>query len=255
MHDLDLPSTRLPASSFLPISSLLQFLKILTCDLEAGHCSSAVYIDFSKAFDSVPHERLLIKLKSLGICGPLLRWIEGFVSNRQQRVVIRGQASAWTRVRSGVPQGSVLGPLLFVIYIDDVDQCFLHSTVLKYADDIKIVSSSTSSTDKSLNLLQEDLNRLVSWSNDWLLKFNFAKCRVLHFGSHTDNFTTLHLNDFPISVSSCECDLGVYISNNLKPSLQCLIRAAASAQRLLNLVRLSFRPLDIHSLSHIYKTT
>ena len=89
--------------------------------------------------------------------------------------MIRGQASAWTRVRSGVPQGSVLGPLLFVIYIDDVDQCLLHSTVLKYADDIKIVSSSTSSTDKSLNLLQEDLNRLVSWSNDWLLKFNFSQ--------------------------------------------------------------------------------
>ena len=75
---------------FLPrrscLSSLLQFLEILICDLEAGHCSSAVYIDFSKAFDSVPHERLLIKLKSLGICGPLLRLIEGFVSNRQQRV-------------------------------------------------------------------------------------------------------------------------------------------------------------------------
>ena len=151
---------------FLPrrscLSSLLQFFEFLTSNLDVGVDCSAVYIDFAKAFDSVPHRLLLYKLKSFGISGALLAWIECFLTGRKQRVVIRGQSSPWFPVLSGVPQGSVLGPLLFVLYIDDIDSCFLHSTVLKYADDVKVISALTS--ENSGQFLQCDLDRLMEWS-------------------------------------------------------------------------------------------
>ena len=238
---------------FLPrrscLSSLLQFFDILTRSLDDGNCISTVYIDFAKAFDTVPHRRLLCKLRSLGIHGSLLSWVECFLCNRQQRVVIRGCASPWTPVLSGVPQGSVLGPLLFVIYVDDVDRCFLHSTVIKYADDVKIISEMTN--DQSCDLLQQDLNRLAEWSRQWLLNINLNKCRILHFGSKV-NFQNFFLGDSQLSCSSSERDLGVQVTSDLKPSSQCLY-AAASAQKILNFIRLSFHYLDIHSLAQIYK--
>jgi len=86
--------------------------------INAGQSTHAVFIDFSKAFDTVPHERLLLKLDHVGICGPLLRWIRGFLTNHKQ--LINGSCSDWKRVPSGVPQGSILGPLLFLVYIDDI---------------------------------------------------------------------------------------------------------------------------------------
>jgi len=86
----------------------------------AWQSTHAVFIDFSKAFDTVPHERLLLKLDHVGIHGPLLRWIRGFLTNRKQRVLINGSCSDWKSVPSGVPSGSILGPLLFLVYIDDI---------------------------------------------------------------------------------------------------------------------------------------
>ena len=238
---------------FLPLrsclSSLLTFLEIVTSNLDKGIDTDAVYIDFAKAFDSVPHGRLLHKLQSFGISGALLRWIESFVTNRRQRVVIRGEMSTWNTVLSGVPQGSVLGPLLFILFIDDIDSCFFHSTILKYADDIKIVS--TVNNEVSCTNLQADLDRLVEWSHKWLLNFNFDKCSVLHFGKR-NSVIDLYLGDHVLLRASSEIDLGVSLDDSLKVSNQCF-KAAMAAQKLLNLVRLTFRYLDVESLSVIYK--
>ena len=238
---------------FLPsrscLSSLLCFLETVTRNIDQRIDISAIYIDFTKAFDSVPHGRLQYKLKSFGIDGALLEWIGNFLSDRKQRVVIRGIASSWAPVLSGVPQGSVLGPLLFVMFVDDIDSCLLHSTVSKYADDVKIIS--TVNYDYSWKFLQGDLNRLIAWANKWLLNINLDKCSVLHFGKHNTR-KSLFIKDHPLVVKSNEKDLGVSITDNLKPSYQCH-QASSSAQRILNLIRLTFYQLDIASFSHIYK--
>ena len=107
-----------------------------------------IYLDFQKAFDKVPHQRLLIKLKSHGVAGKLLKWLEDWLSERKQRVVINGKASNWRDVLSGVPQGSVLGPILFIIYVNDIDDG-LTCKISKFADDTKITSRVTTSVEKA----------------------------------------------------------------------------------------------------------
>ena len=102
--------------------------------LDKGKSTHAIFLDFAKAFDSVPHRRLLIKLENVGIRGKLLKWIEAFLTNRYQRVLLDGQASNWERVTSGVPQGSILGPLLFLLYVNDIGDN-LKSPNKLFADD------------------------------------------------------------------------------------------------------------------------
>ena len=117
-----------------------------------------MFLDFSKAFDSVPHERLLLKLHSYGIRDPLLSWVRSFLTNRQQRVVVRGSYSSWTPVLSGVPQGTVLGPVLFIIYINDITRN-LTSQCKLFADDMKVYKV-LRNTDEDMHVLQQDLHSL-----------------------------------------------------------------------------------------------
>ena len=138
-----------------------------------------VYLDFSKAFDKVPHKRLLRKVAAHGIDGKLLKWISAWLSGRKQRVQINGKKSDWGCVTSGVPQGSVLGPLLFIIYINDLDSG-ISSEVSKFADDTKV--GKIIRTDQDARELQGDLDRFYDMARKWQMEFNIGKCSVLCVG-------------------------------------------------------------------------
>ncbi|PIK59167.1 putative RNA-directed DNA polymerase from mobile element jockey-like [Apostichopus japonicus] len=138
----------------------------VTRSLNRQKSVDVVFLDFQKAFDKVPHQRLLLRLKSMDVNGNLLSWIENWLGNRKQRVVIKGCASSWQDVTSGVPQGSVLGTLLCVAYVNDIDGDIL-CTAKKFADDTKLYSevSSKSDTEK----FQMDLDKVFSWSGKCFL--------------------------------------------------------------------------------------
>ncbi len=128
---------------------------------------------FKKEFDKVPHSKLLFKVKQLGIGGNVCNWIENWLSNRKQRVVINGTASDWAPVTSGAPEGSALGPVLFIVYINDID-VGLNNFISKFADDTKIGNSVI--TDHDRMSLQEDLRKISEWSQRWEMPFNINKC-------------------------------------------------------------------------------
>ena len=170
-----------------------------------------IYLDFAKAFDTVPHERLLLKLKNCGIRGKCLNWIRAFLSDRRQRVVLRNGVSSWQRVKSGVPQGSILGPLLFIIYVNDMPD-LVKSTAKMFADDTKLYNRIK--VFKDCNDLQDDLNNLAAWSAKWLLMFNATKCVVLKIKLSIEYMYTL--NGHVLENVSSQKDLGVLVSSNLK---------------------------------------
>jgi hypothetical protein len=160
-------------------STTLQLLKVLdkwTEILDKGGQVDVIYMDFMKAFDQVPHKRMINKLYSYGIRGDVLEWIRDFLFERSHRVGVNGSFSDWASVISGIPQGSVLGPILFVIYINDLPD-MLNSECYLFADDTKLFNEINSKRDQEL--LQQDLNTLHEWSKKWLLNFHPDKCKVL----------------------------------------------------------------------------
>ena len=116
------------------------FLDKVTESINHGLSVDVIFLDFAKAFDKVPHQRLLCKLKAHGIRGKLLNWISAWLRNRRQRVCLQGELSGWLDVTSGVPQGSVLGPVLFLIFINDLDND-VRNWILKFADDTKNIAA------------------------------------------------------------------------------------------------------------------
>ncbi len=136
--------------------------------IDDGGCIDVIYMDFMKACDTVPHKRLIGKLKSYGLSPKIINWIKSFLSDRKQRVIVKGECSKECRVTSGIPQGSVLGPILFVLYINDLPE-IVNSPVYIFADDTKLYRQISNNNDKLK--LQQDLDSLQIWSDTWLLKF------------------------------------------------------------------------------------
>ena len=190
----------------------------------------AVLLDFAKAFDKVPHRRLLRKLQLYGIQGPLLNWLQSFLTQRFQSVVCEGQTSSQCPVTSGVSQGTVLGPLLFLLFINDLPDN-VQSSVRLFADDASLYGVVASAA--ACDLLQSHLRRLESWQYHWQMEFNPSKCKIVTI-SHKNNppqrkyvFCGVDLeqvDSFPY--------LGVTISNKLKWSANASMTGAKANKSL-----------------------
>ena len=191
------------------ISSLNDWCKAL----ENKQNIDIIYLDISHAFDCVPYNRLLTKLYNIGIKGNLLGWFRSFLKGRKQKVRVNNSYSKWIPVTSGVPQGTILGTLLFLIYINNITDS-LNCTCRLFADDCILYKSY--SDQKETDSLQEDLNKLGNWSDKWLLSFNPSKCKVMHISNKNSRIKRDYfLNDNKLENVDCEKYLGVYIQIRL----------------------------------------
>ena len=146
-----------------------------------------ILLEFSKAFDKVSHEKLALKLHDYGIRGSALKWVKVFLDNHHQSGIVNGSSSKPIPVSSRVSQGSVLGPLLFLIYINDLPMN-VESKVRLFADDTALYL--TISTSSLLEILQKDLDNLECWSHKWDMDFNHSKCQVIHITRSKTPFPT-----------------------------------------------------------------
>lgn len=190
------------------VSNLVLLNDFLTDSMDNGMQVDVVYTDYSKAFDRISHSLLLNKLFTIGIRGDLLRWFTSYLNNRSQAVVINNYVSSWVHIPSGVPQGSLLGPLLFNIFVNDIDKCLKNSHLLCFADDMKIFSVIESSDD--VKALQSDLDRLSNYCTNNRLDLNPSKCSVITFTRKTkiiqSNYT---IDNYELSRCVNIRDLGV----------------------------------------------
>ena len=192
------------------VSQLIGLVDEVTHSREKGKQTDMLVMDFAKAFDKVSHSLLTHKLQHYGITGNINNWIHNFLRDRRQAVVVDGTTSTFVPVESGVPQGSVLGPCLFLLYINDLPKG-LTSTVRLFADDTACQKEISKAADQQD--LQKDLDLLANWEEKWLMSFHPDKCEVLHFGKRWQ--TTYHLRDHPLKATDDAKYLGVTISSDL----------------------------------------
>ena len=230
------------------LSNLLDFYYDIYESLDKSNSVDIIYLDFAKAFDKVPHERLALKLQACGIGGNILRWIQNWLKDRRQRVSIKGASSDWIKVESGVPQGSVLGPLLFVIYINDLEKD-INSKVSMFADDTKL--HAVVNKEEDANILRRDLNRIWQWSLDWQMQFNVEKCAVMHIGKKNPRLP-YSMGGNVIQTIQEGKDLGVLISQDMKLARQCIL-AAGKANKMLGIIKRTVISRDKKMIISLYK--
>ena len=178
-----------------------------------------VFLDISKAFERVWHEGLIYKIKSVGISGPLLKLIESFLSNRYQRVLLNGQSSTWLPIIAGVPQGSILGPLFFLIYISDLSSKNLSSITKLFTDDTSIFSV-VHDVDLSAKQLNDNSNKISEWAFQLKMAFNPDLSKqeqeiVFSHKTHKISHPKLNFNNSPVVQSTCQKHLGLYLDEKL----------------------------------------
>jgi len=242
-------------------STVLQLLSIIddwTLKLDSGGQIDCVYLDFEKAFDKVPHRRLISKLHSYGINIGILLWIKDFLDKRQFRVTVNGKTSSWNDVISGIPQGSILGPLLFIIYINDMLEFSSdsHTKVYVYADDTKLYRHILQQEDQ--DEMQNIMHRLKNWTDEWLLKLNVDKCCKM---TYTVNPSTVCDTNYYIENCNIHCelakvdsvkDLGVGFDTKLT-FLDHMNEKVKKAYSILGIIKRNFIYLDKDSFVLLYK--
>jgi len=267
------------------VTNLLEATNAWTEALLHGDPVDVIYVDYAKAFDTVPHTRLLNKVESLGIRGNALEWLRDFLTARKQKVCIGTAESKWSPVLSGVPQGSVLGPILFAIFVSGVPD-LMKSRTSMFADDTKLSDTqqpvkqpptntgaeeagmhddsgetkhdrTTAHSASGPNKLQADLQKLYSWSEEMQMKLHPRKCKVLHLGHRNPRLEYKiggegadggHI----LEETEVEKDLGVHVDNRLKFT-EHVDTAVNKANRVLAALRHSFKHMDQNTFLLLYK--
>ena len=233
-------------------SSLQQLLAYFNHIIVATDESASVdvmYLDLRKAFDSVSHTKLLYKLRTYGINGKLLNWLKSYLNDRQQCVRVGHTISCFLPVLSGVPQGSILGPLLFLLYINDLPSCLKSSIMYMFADDSKCMHVINSFNDTIK--FQDDLNTIYQWSQTWNLKFNLSKTAFIQFGNGSMSVTNYLLNGTVINKQSCTKDLGITVTSDISWSSH-YKTIASKAYKMLGLIRRTFTSSSVHAKKKLY---
>lgn len=196
------------------LTQLLHHLDSIISILEKNENADVIYLDLSKAFDKVNHNILMHKLENMGISGKINLWLKNFLTNRTQNVVIDGATSSPTDVLSGVPQGTVLGPVLFIVYMNDMSEIVQDSIIKCFADDSKLIKNIKNLSDR--NKLMEDLKAVLKWTSDNSMQFNEGKFQLLQHGHDKSLKLPYDLSDkIKIESSNHVKDLGVHVSEDL----------------------------------------
>ena len=218
---------------------------------------AAVFIDFSKAFDSISHPLLVKKLQSIGVADIALTWFHDFLTNRQQRVVIDGHASSWLTIQKGVPQGALLGPLLFSIYTNDMPLTVKNCSINMYADDTALYTANTNAI-KAADSVSKDLTAIHKWCLDNSITINFKKTYAMFLSRNLRSLTSqcnnamIYLNGLPLQTVTEIHYLGVIIDSKLsfKSHISSIISKAYGALKTLTRTQASL-PLSIRK--RLYK--
>ena len=233
------------------LTNLAQFSEFLSQSLDLRNQVDVVYLDLSKAFDKVLHTRLLSKLECFGISTPLLKLFSSYLADRPLRVVIDGYASESYFQRSGVPQGSTLGPLLFVLFINDLPEMVSQSFISLFADDAKVAK--TINTIDDCLALQDDLRKIDLWCEQNGLELNPSKCSIVSYSRKQSKIQfNYQVCNFPAKRSSMVRDLGILYDDKLSFSSH-ITEITSSAYKLLGFVIRNAKPFkDVRVLKLLY---